>query len=693
MQTLQHDAKHGQFLVIDTNSAQQHLKALGYTDEDKVYLRKFPAKGVQGFPKSSETTIGQLPRRQAPDGGLYFVVNGGGHKKADVDKPRAFFWEYDDRPRDEQITDWQKFGLPEPTIQVMTRKSVHSYLTLSGDCSLEDWEELQQDLLEYLDADRTLKDRSRVMRLAGAWHIAEDEDPLMCEIISYTGNTYSYDQIRAIVPHRPEPQTYIEDRAKDNAALPQGKSLLEFARYDLLPRFSPERAYNWEGHNWQGSRGGSKIKGCCPWHESQSGTAFYVTQKSGAWLWRCPSCDIGGTVIEYRHRLNGGDGRPRGKEFVDLLKDLAQEVGVDFPVTALPESSTKTSILGSLSPETEGSPSDPATNLRQAIARYNDEQDPFLKALIENEIGSEYSIRGSRLSALTGRLDAVERTPAMSLLDLMPDVFESIVERAANPGINGIPSGFYDLDEMTNGFQSGDLVIVAGRPSMGKSSFVTNIAIHAAEQGKRVVMFSLEMSKQSIVKRLLSSTSRIGLSRLNSGRISSANYKELAEAMKPLIELPLIIQDTGVDTYGAIAESCDELSRNEPIDMVIIDYLQLIESDTGGDNRNIELSKVTRSLKKLAMKLGIPILCLSQLSRSVESRADKRPMMSDLRDSGAVEQDADMVIMLYRDEYYNPDTQDRGVAEVIITKHRNGPVGKVKLLFDPQFTQFRNTRK
>jgi replicative DNA helicase len=682
------------FLIVDTDAARQHLESLGYTEEDPVFLRKFPAKGRQGYAKKSVTMLSQLPKRQSPDGGMYFVVNGGGHKKSEVTKPRAFFWEYDDRPREEQISDWQKFNLPEPTIQVMTRKSVHSYLAIKGDCTLEQWDELQQDLLEYIDADRTLKDRSRVMRLAGAWHIAEDAEPLQCEIISYTGNAYTYEQIRSIVPSRPEPQAYLNERAQDNAELTDSGSLSDFVRYDLLPRFSPERAYNWHGHNWQGNRGGSKLRGCCPWHDSQSGTAFYVDQRDSVWLWRCPSCDMGGTIIEYRHRLSGGNGRPRGKEYVDLLKQLADEVGVDFPKIGNHVSSIKDSIVATQQSKPEpGIPdADVVGSLRNAIAEYSREQDPFLKALIENQIGTQYNIRGSRLIALTERLEVVERPPATSLLDLMPDVFESIVDRAANPGINGIPSGFHDLDGMTNGFQSGDLVIVAGRPAMGKSSFVANIATYAAGQGKRVAMFSLEMSKESIVKRLLSSAAKIELSRLNNGRVNDGNWVELSNAMKTLWPLPLIIQDTGIDTYGAIAQSCEEMSKDEPLDMVIIDYLQLIESDMRGDNRNIELSKVTRGLKKLAMSMKIPILCLSQLSRSVESRGDKRPMMSDLRDSGAVEQDADMVLMLYRDEYYNPETPDRGIAEVIITKHRNGPVGKVKLLFDPRFTQFRNLR-
>jgi replicative DNA helicase len=235
-------------------------------------------------------------------------------------------------------------------------------------------------------------------------------------------------------------------------------------------------------------------------------------------------------------------------------------------------------------------------------------------------------------------------------------------------------------------------VIVAGRPSMGKTSFVLNIARNISAFHKLpVAVFSLEMSKEQLVYRLLSSESRIESGRLRSGRISQNEWEPLGHAISTLSQLNVYIDDTPDISVTEMRSKARRLQaeNGKPLGLVLIDYLQLMEG-SGSENRVQELSKVTRGLKSLARELGVPVIALSQLSRGVESRTNKRPMMSDLRESGSIEQDADLIMMIYRDEYYNPDTPDRGVAEVIITKHRNGPVGTVKLLFEPQFTCFRN---
>ena len=227
---------------------------------------------------------------------------------------------------------------------------------------------------------------------------------------------------------------------------------------------------------------------------------------------------------------------------------------------------------------------------------------------------------------------------------------------------------------------------------MGKTAFCTNIAhqIAAGQQKLPVAMFSLEMSKEQLVQRILSSEAKIESNRLRSGRISQNEWEPISAAIGSLSELPLFIDDTPNITVMEIRSKARRLQAEQggTLGLILLDYLQLMEGSS--DNRVQELSRITRGLKGLARELNVPIIALSQLSRGVEARTNKRPMMSDLRESGSIEQDADLVIMLYRDEYYNPDSPDRGIAEVIITKHRNGPTGIIKLLFDAQFTSFRN---
>jgi replicative DNA helicase len=279
----------------------------------------------------------------------------------------------------------------------------------------------------------------------------------------------------------------------------------------------------------------------------------------------------------------------------------------------------------------------------------------------------------------------------MSAADVLTHTFQDIESRSLGMVLPGLSCGFYDLDAMTQGFQRSDLVIVAGRPSMGKTSFTMNVARNIAAFHKLpIAVFSLEMSKEQLVQRMLASEVRIESSRLRAGRVSQQEWEPLGHAISALSQIPMFIDDTPNITVTEIRSKARRLQAEQggALGLILLDYLQLMEGNS--DNRVQELSKITRSLKSLARELNVPVIALSQLSRGVESRTNKRPMMSDLRESGAIEQDADLIMMLYRDEYYNPDTPDRGVAEVIIVKHRNGPTGSVKLLFESQFTQFRN---
>jgi replicative DNA helicase len=254
----------------------------------------------------------------------------------------------------------------------------------------------------------------------------------------------------------------------------------------------------------------------------------------------------------------------------------------------------------------------------------------------------------------------------------------------------GLPSGFYDLDAMTQGFQKSDLIIIAARPSMGKSALTDQIVHSAAENsGKPALIFSLEMGVDQFVARSISRESSIETGRLRTRRIADHEWDGLGSAQNKVASRPVFVDATSGPSISYIRSKCREcISKHGGLGMVALDYLQLMEGSDG--NRVQELSKITRSLKNLARELDVPIIVLSQLSRGPDQRTNKRPMMSDLRDSGAIEQDADVIMMLYREEYYDADTPDRGVAEVIITKHRNGPTGTVKLLFQPEYTKFLN---
>jgi len=294
-------------------------------------------------------------------------------------------------------------------------------------------------------------------------------------------------------------------------------------------------------------------------------------------------------------------------------------------------------------------------------------------------------------AATQSRVNANNNSPVI-LAELLDGAFGEIERRSQGAALPGVPCGFNAIDDMTQGFQRSDLIIIAGRPSMGKTSFALNIAHNvAAHQNLPVAVFSMEMSKEQIANRFLSTESRVPSGRLRSGRVTPGDWEPIGLGIGALSHLPLFVDDS----KNSVAEMQSKIRRLHSevgqLGLVVIDYVQLMGGGGGGGgNRVQELSAITRDLKGMARELNVPVIALSQLSRGVESRTDKRPMMSDLKESGSLEQDADVVAMLYRDEYYNPNTPERGIAEVIICKHRNGPVGTVKLLFEPQFTQFRN---
>ncbi|MBD5534482.1 MAG: replicative DNA helicase [Lachnospiraceae bacterium] len=270
------------------------------------------------------------------------------------------------------------------------------------------------------------------------------------------------------------------------------------------------------------------------------------------------------------------------------------------------------------------------------------------------------------------------------------------IERASkNKGaVTGIATGFADLDYRTAGMQPADLVLIAARPSMGKTAFVLNIAEHVAfKLNKTIAIFSLEMSKEQLVNRLFSLESKVDSQHIRTGQLSDQEWEKLIESAGVIGKSNLIIDDTPGISITELRSKCRKYKLEHDLSMIIIDYLQLMSGSGRTDSRQQEISDISRSLKAIARELSVPVLALSQLSRAVEQRPDHRPMLSDLRESGAIEQDADVVMFIYRDEYYNHDTERPGIAEIIIAKQRNGPIGTVELAWLPNYTKFANLER
>ncbi|MDD6615713.1 MAG: replicative DNA helicase [Lachnospiraceae bacterium] len=260
--------------------------------------------------------------------------------------------------------------------------------------------------------------------------------------------------------------------------------------------------------------------------------------------------------------------------------------------------------------------------------------------------------------------------------------------------VTGLATGFIDLDYKTSGMQPSDLVLIAARPSMGKTAFVLNIAEYMAFRNeKHVAVFSLEMSKEQLINRMFSLESRVDAQVLRTGNLSDNDWASLIEAAGIIGRSNLMIDDTPGISVSELRSKCRKLKLEHGLDIIMIDYLQLMQGSRRAESRQQEISEISRSLKEIARELQVPVIALSQLSRAVEQRPDHRPMLSDLRESGAIEQDADVVMFLYRDDYYNHDTEKKDVAEVIIAKQRNGPIGTVELAWLPRFTKFANMQK
>ena len=273
--------------------------------------------------------------------------------------------------------------------------------------------------------------------------------------------------------------------------------------------------------------------------------------------------------------------------------------------------------------------------------------------------------------------------------------FSQIEERAAKKGeLTGLTTGFTDVDLKLSGLQKSDLILLAARPSMGKTALGINIATNAAiKGGANVAIFSLEMSKEQLAQRIISSTAHVDLQKIISGNLSEDEWIQVVNSMAPLSKMNIFIDDTAGISLMEMKAKCRRMKVEKGIDLIVIDYLQLVETDSKSENRQQEISAISRGLKAIAKEMECPVLALSQLSRAPELRSDHRPILSDLRESGAIEQDADVVLFLYRDDYYNEDSEKKNIGEIIIAKHRNGPTGKVELAFKKEYTKFLNLER
>ncbi len=280
-----------------------------------------------------------------------------------------------------------------------------------------------------------------------------------------------------------------------------------------------------------------------------------------------------------------------------------------------------------------------------------------------------------------------------SMKSIVMRTFERInVLYESKGGLTGISSGFKDLDKLTSGLQKSDLILVAARPSMGKTAFTLNIAAYCGLHDCKVAFFSLEMSKEQLMQRMMCSEGGIDATRLRTGQLDEGEWNRLVETADRLSRAPIFIDDTAGITVMDLRSKARRLKAEHGLDLIIIDYLQLMQgrASKNSDNRQQEISEISRSLKALARELDVPVIALSQLSRSVESRQVKKPMLSDLRESGSLEQDADIVMFLYREDYYDKDTENKNITEIIIAKHRNGPVDSIQLFFQKEYTKFRD---
>lgn len=310
----------------------------------------------------------------------------------------------------------------------------------------------------------------------------------------------------------------------------------------------------------------------------------------------------------------------------------------------------------------------------------------------KEELNDILSITEKNIYSIVQRRNTSDFVPIRQVVINTLDMIEQAAKTQGN--VTGISTGFTDLDFYTAGFHPSELILIAARPAMGKTAFALNIALHAATRLKKsVALFSLEMSKEQLMLRLLAMESNVNSQNLRTGNLSDKDWSKIMEGADPLGNSRMFIDDTGSISIAELSSKCRKIKMEKGLDLIVIDYLQLMSGSGKTDSRQQEVSEISRSLKALARELEVPVVALSQLSRKVEDRPDHKPMLSDLRESGSIEQDADLVMFIYRDDYYNKDTNKPNIAEIIIAKQRSGSVGNIELAWIPEYTQFKNLAK
>jgi len=394
--------------------------------------------------------------------------------------------------------------------------------------------------------------------------------------------------------------------------------------------------------------------------------------------------------------------QPANREIFDAMHQLnTQGMPIDL-VTVDDELSRRGTLegVGGTNYLVELSQCMPSTVNARAYMQIVDEK-AILRRMIKatGEISSSCYAQEDTLGDILGTAEKAifdivmrrsEGTTLKHIADVLPDTYQRIEQLYQLKGsIDGVPTGFVDLDNLLTGLHGGELVIVGARPSMGKSAFGLNITGYAgAQAGKSVAYFSLEMPNDQLAMRLLCSDAKVDMQAVRHGSLRDDDWVHLSSTLGPLAASNIYMDDTSGITPSQLRSRCRRLKMERGLDMVVVDYLQLMSADGRVENRQNEVSEISRNLKSIAKELNVPIVALAQLSRAGAQRSDKRPILSDLRDSGAIEQDADVIMFLHREEYYDPNTEDKNIAEVIVAKQRNGPLGTVKLAWLGQYTRF-----
>lgn len=674
----------------------KHLKTLGFEDADTVHLRVLSEGGVKVAKpfkcKLSSLDFSALEKEQENGWGVHVVLNPGGTKSSDISHSRVFFYEHDDLELEESRVLWQSLRLPEPTMQVFSgSKSIHSYWILHEPIAIAEWLDLQHRLIEYAKADPAVS-AAKTLRLAGFKHPKTGDYTL---ISGGCGQRYTLDEIFENVPKPKKPDKVdwagfnrgfrlpIQDTipieiclAKETQQLLASgvnnnrNTVATKVAFELVAIADYLKSLN-QGFDGDPCNLFLDFCGRC------GGEGFNEKEWTQIWQSAVSSPRAPTLSPESIHNCIRGWVWRNRREFL---------VGADNALKSLPSPQP----IDIEEPDEEGSEEE---ILRADIANYAKVArtgSRFQLIPLANKIKKRHKVNDAQIEDLCRELDEQNRSELTATGDLMIEICAEVEDKAESGEVSALRVGFDKLDAMTGGLHKQDLIIAAGRPSMGKTALVLNMAEQIAMLSDLpVAFFSLEMSKKQLAYRMISTKARIARSALEVAQLEDNEWSNFSNAIAYLSELPIYIDDSSCPNPDEIRIKCQRLQDHtqKPLGMVAIDYLQLMGT---GDDPVIEIARISRSLKMTAKALDCPVICLSQLSRGVESRPDKRPMMSDLRQSGAIEQDADLIMMLYRDDYYKPDSKDKGLAEVILCKHRNGPTGTVKLGFDAQYTRFYN---